>query len=244
MRLQAITCDMLLRPVQRLAAESPHEVAVARLSASLHAQPASLRERIQAKVDEAVPDAEAVVLAYGLCGGATAGLRARDVPLVLPRAHDCATIFLGSRERYREEHEATPGTYWYTDDQLERGNALKGWLLGDAARSEDVEITRRDYVERFGKDNADYLMETLGEWSTRYERGVFLDTGMTPSREAIDQARAESTQRGWRFEQIPADLTLIRRLLFGDWDDDFQVIEPGQELAMSYDDEVVRAVPA
>ncbi len=244
MRIAAITCDMLLAPVERLAAESPHQVVVAQLSAALHAEPATLRERIQAKVDRADADAEVVVLAYGLCGGATAGLVARDIPVVLPRAHDCATIFLGSRERYQREHEATPGTYWYTEDQLERGNALKGWLLGDAARSEDVEATRRDYEERFGKDNADYLMETLGEWSTRYERGAFLETGLAPDPAAVDRAREESERRGWQFERVPADLTLIRRLLFGEWDDDFQVVEPGQRLEMSYDDGVVRAVPA
>ena len=101
MRLQAITCDMLLRPVEHLAASSPHDVIVGRLSAALHVEPATLRERIQAKVDSADPEAEAIVLAYGLCGGATAGVQARDIPLVLPRAHDCATIFLGSRERYQ-----------------------------------------------------------------------------------------------------------------------------------------------
>ena len=253
MRLQAITCDMLLRPVQHYATESPHQVSVSQLSAALHAEPATLRERIQTRIDRADPEAEAIVLAYGLCGGATAGLLAREVPVVLPRAHDCATIFLGSRERYQQEHQATPGTYWYTDDQLERGNALKGWLLGDAARSDDVAATRHDYEERFGKDNADYLMETLGEWHTRYERGAFIDTGLAAdaasdidgtTQDAADQARAESQRRGWRFERIPADLTLIRRLLFGEWDDDFQVIEPGQRLEMSYDDSVVRVVSA
>lgn len=244
MRLQAITCDMLLRPVEHLAAESPHEVVVDQLSAALHAKPMSLRERIQVKIDQADPDAEAVVLAYGLCGGATAGLEARDVPVVLPRAHDCATIFLGSRERYGREHGTAPGTYWYTEDQMERGNALKGWLLGDAARSEDASATRRDYEERFGKDNADYLMETLGEWSVRYERGAFLDTGLAPTAEAAELAREESERRGWRFERVPADLGLIRRLLFGQWDDDFQVVQPGERLAMSYDEGVVTTQPA
>ena len=244
MQLTAITCDMLLRPVRRLAASSPHEVEVRRLSASLHAEPATLRERIQAQVDAADRGSDAVVLAYGLCGGATAGLVAREVPIVLPRAHDCATIFLGSRDRYAREHEATPGTYWYTEDQLARGNALKGWLLGDAARSEDVETTRRDYEARFGKDNADYLMETLGEWSSRYERGAFLDTGLAEDDGPAARARDESERRGWRFERVPADLDLLRRLLDGDWDDDFQRIEPGQTLAMSYDEDIVRAVSA
>jgi hypothetical protein len=244
MRLQAITCDMLLAPVQQLAQESPQDVVVAQLSAALHAQPATLRERIQAKVDAADPNADAVVLAYGLCGGATAGLEARDIPLVLIRAHDCATIFLGSRARYQSEHEATPGTYWYTDDQLQRGNALKGWLLGDAARSEDVAATRRDYEARFGKDNSDYLLETLGEWHTRYERGAFLDTGLAPAHETADKARTESESRGWRYERVPADLGLVRRLLWGEWDKDFQVIQPGERLAMSYDEDVVRAESA
>lgn len=244
MRLQAITCDMLLRPVEHFAASSPHDVVVGRLSAALHAEPATLRERIQVMVDSADPEAEAIVLAYGLCGGATAGVQARDIPLVLPRAHDCATIFLGSRERYQAEHEATPGTYWYTQDQLERGNALKGWLLGDAARSEDAMATRQEYEERFGKDNADYLMETLGEWHTRYERGAYLDTGLEAGAdddEVSERARDESERRGWRFERVPTDLGIVRRLLHGEWDDDFQIVQPGQHLAMSYDDGVVRA---
>ncbi len=37
---------------------------------------------------------------------------------------------------------------------------------------------------------------------------------------------------------------LIRRLIEGDWgDSDFLVLQPGQRLAMSYDDSVVRGVP-
>ena len=243
MRLAAITCDMLARPVEHLAASSPHEVSVTRLSAALHAEPLSLRERIQALVDDADPEADATVLAYGLCGGATAGLEARAVPLVLPRAHDCATIFLGSRERYQREHEAVPGTYWYTQDQLERGNALRGWLLGDAARSEDAMATRRDYTARFGPDNAAYLMEVLGEWQTRYERGAFLDTGLGAPDEAAARAQEESERRGWRFERVPADLDLLRRLLHGEWDDDFAIVAPGERLAMSYDEGVVRVLP-
>ena len=174
------------------------------------------------------------------CTPRSRGLVARDVPVVLPRAHDCVTIFLGARDRYQAEHEATPGTYWYVQDQMDRGNDLKGWLLGDAARSDDVIATRAEYVERFGADNADYLMETLGEWRTRYERGAFLDTGLAPADPAAARAREEAERRGWRFERKLADLQLVRRLLYGEWDGDFQVLQPGERLAMSYDAEVVR----
>lgn len=242
LRLLAITCDILSRPVYFFAARSPHTVNVVHLSAALHAEPLTLRERIQEQIDAAGPEVEAVVLAYGLCGGATAGLIARTAPVVLPRAHDCVTIFLGDRERYRAEHEKAPGTYWYVQDQIDRGNDLKGWLLGDAARSEDVVATRREYVERFGADNADYLMEALGEWRTRYERGAFIDTGLAPAEQPAQQAQAEAEHRGWRFERVLADLRLVRQLLYGEWDEDFQVIAPGQRLERSYDEAVVRSV--
>ncbi len=244
LRLLAITCDILLRPVYFFAARSPNTVDVVHLSAELHAEPLTLRERIQQRIDAAGPEVDAVVLAYGLCGGATAGLTARAAPLVLPRAHDCVTIFLGDRDRYRSEHEGTPGTYWYVQDQMDRGNDLKGWLLGDAARAEDVEATRTEYVERFGEDNAAYLMEALGEWRLRYERGAFLDTGLAPAEEAERRAREQSERRGWRFERTLADLKLVRQLLFGEWGDDFQVLQPGERLEMSYDDDIVRAATA
>ena len=241
MRLLAITCDILSRPAFFFAARSPHTVNVVQLSAALHAEPLTLRERIQHQIDAAGPEVDAIVLAYGLCGGATAGLVAREVPVVLPRAHDCITIFLGDRGRYNAEHESAPGTYWYIQDQIDRGNDLKGWLLGDAARAEDVAATRAEYVTRFGADNAEYLMEVLGEWRERYERGSFIDTGLGDSEAAAEHARQEAERRGWRFERTLADLRLVKRLLYGEWDGAFQVLQPGQRLEMSFDDEVVRA---
>ena len=247
MRLQLITCDMLMRPVEHFVAASRHELIVSDLSASLHVEPVPLRDRIQEEIDRIEAEdaeAEAILLGYGLCGGATAGLVARTRPLVLPRAHDCATIFLGSRERYQREHEATPGTYWFTEDNLKRGDALKGWQLGDAGRSDGVDATYRGYVEKYGQENADYLMEAMGEWQSHYERGAFLDTGLATDDLDEQRAREELELRGWRFERVMSDLTLIERLIEGAWDDDFIVVKPGQKLAMSYDDGVVKAIPA
>lgn len=246
MRLQFIVCDMLLLPAEHLTASSAHELVLTDLSASLHVEPLPLRDRIQEEIDRIEaedPAADAILLGYGLCGGATAGLVARTKPLVLPRAHDCATIFLGSRERYQREHETTPGTYWFTEDNVKRGTALKGWLLGDTGRSDGVNATYEEYIEKYGQENADYLMEALGEWQSHYERGAFLETGLASDGVAREQAQQESEGRGWRFEAVLSDLTLIERLMNGEWDADFLVIKPGETLQMSYDDDVIKAVP-
>jgi hypothetical protein len=171
---------------------------------------------------------------------------ARDRPVVLPRAHDCITLFLGARERYAEEH-ARSSTYWYVADQLERtGGAVAG--VGGLAIGSDtdaqVEATRAEYVERYGEDNADYLMEVLGGWRAHYERAAFVSMGVADEAAAEDAAREEADRRGWAFERIEGSLVLLRRLLDGDWGDDLLVLQPGEQLAMSWDDGVVRAVPA
>ncbi len=247
MRLQLILCDMLMLPVEHLAGESPHDIVVSDLSASLHVEPVPLRDRIQEHVDRIEaedPAVDAILLGYGLCGGATAGLTSTRVPLVLPRAHDCVTIFLGSRERYLQEQESTPGTYWFTEDNVKRGNAFMGWLLGSSERSDGVKATYDEYVEKYGQENADYLMEALGEWQQHYSRGAFLETGMAPDEVARDRAQEETMKRGWRFETVLSDLGLIERLLAGEWNDDFLVIQPGETVAQSYGDDVVKAIPA
>jgi hypothetical protein len=247
MRLQLVLCDMLMLPARTLAAESPHDIVISDLSASLHNEPLPLRDRIQEQVDRIEaedPDVDAILLGYGFCGGATGGLTSKRVPLVLPRAHDCVTIFLGSRERYLQEQESTPGTYWFTEDNVKRGNAFMGWLLGSSERSDGVRATYDEYVEKYGQENADYLMEALGEWQQHYSRGAFLETGMAPDEVAKERAQAETESRGWRFETVLSDLGLIERLLGGEWNEDFLVIRPGETVALSYDDDVVKAVPA
>ena len=238
LRLRAITCDILSRPVYLCAATTRNVVDVHHLSAALHVDPLTLRERLQEQIDATPAGYDAIVLAYGLCGGATAGLVAREIPVVLARAHDCITIFLGGRERYQREFDEVPGTYWYVADQMDRGNALKGWLLGDAARANDAQAAYQDHVARFGVRNAEYLMETLGAWRTRYERGAFLDVpGSSPETSA--RARQEAERRGWRFERVDTDMQLVRRLIDGDWDEEFLVLRPGERLTMSFDDEIV-----
>src|SRR5512138_2513762 len=122
MRLKCIGCDALARMIYWNAANTPHLVDIEIFRLGLHRKPADLQTRLQQEIDASVGQGyDAIVMAYGLCGRATAGITARDVPVIVPRAHDCITLFLGSRARYKEQHEQQPGTYWYSPDYIERG---------------------------------------------------------------------------------------------------------------------------
>lgn len=244
MRIVALTCEVLARAVYLSAARSPNVVDVHLNQRGLHDDPPDLRSLLQGQIDGIAAPYEAVVLAYGLCGAATAGLRAVHIPLVVPRAHDCITLFLGSRSRYAAEAAAHPGTFWYVQDYLERtsdGSAFAGvGVTSDA----EARAAHADYVERYGQDNADYLMEILGAWREHFDRAAFVDLGAGPGAAAAEEeARQEATARGWTFSQIAGELSLVRRLIDGDWDPaDYLVLQPGETIAMSYDDAVVRAV--
>jgi hypothetical protein len=259
MRLLALTCEVLARSVYLCAARSPHVVDVHLNRRGLHDDPPHLRTILQGEID-AIDGAgarardaigapyDAIVLAYGLCGAATAGLRAGSIPLVVPRAHDCITLFLGSRDRYTAEFTGHPGTYWYVQDFVERSDD-EGRFAGMGAVSDaEARATYEEYVAKYGEDNAAYLMEALGGWRSHYDRAAYVDMALAdPNAAAAVEAfaRDDATRRGWTFEKLAGELILVRRLVDGDWgEDDFLVLKPGERLAMSYDEAVIRAEPA
>jgi hypothetical protein len=183
-------------------------------------------------------------MAYGLCGKATAGLTARDVPLVIPRAHDCITLFLGSRERYQDQFENFPGTYWYALDYIERDDGSGGSLALGAGSETELNTVYDEYVRKYGQDNADYLMEVMGAWQQHYQRAGLIDMGVGDIAAVQARAEADAARRGWTFDRVPGDVILIHRLLAGDWADDFLVVQPGEQVAMTYDENVIGCTPA
>ncbi len=240
MRLKCLACDALARIVYLCASQSSQIVDVELFRLGLHAHPTDLRKRLQQRIDKIeAKHYDAVIMAYGLCGRATAGLQAKTLPLVIPRAHDCITLFLGSREQYAEQFESCSGTYWYTRDYIERSTGAATPLSSGADMSVDLHDVYEGYVEKYGKDNAKYLMDVMGTWHNHYQRAVFIDMGISGNDNVEAQAREEAAKRGWTFERIAGSIVLIRRLLNADWEDDFLILKPGETLAMSYDQNII-----
>lgn len=237
MRLKCLACEALARVVYLCAARSPHIVDVELFRIGLHREPDDLRACLQERIDAASGEGyDAIVMVYGLCGQSTARLAARDVPVVIPRAHDCITLFLGDRARYGQEFREHPGTYWYALDYAERSDGSMG--LGAEADSE-VQSTYDEYVLKYGVDNADYLMEVMGAWQAHYDRAAYIDMGVGDSAAVESNTQETAARRGWIYERLAGSVVLVQRLLAGEWEDDFQVVEPGQQVVMTYDADVI-----
>lgn len=244
-RFLAITCEALARSIYAAAAGSPNTITISLFKQGLHNRPKSLRQILQSQID-AVPEGayDAVLLVYGMCGMSTVGLQARHTPLVIPRAHDCITLYLGSRERYQQEFDRHPGTYWYSLDYMERSEPGSGVALG-AAGIEATEAEYEKYVAKYGQETADMLIEELRKWSQHYTRAVFIDTGLGDGSEFERVARAKAEQEGWVFERMQGDRRLLNLLISGDWPDtEFLVVPPGHMIQAAYGDDLICAVPA
>ena len=240
MRIRLIACEALHRECCRAAAESPHVVDLSFIPFGLHDTPSELRAAIQSEID-ASQGCDYIALGYGLCSRGTAELRASSAPLVIPRAHDCITLFLGSRARYSEEFTANPGTYYYSAGWIERkeGDVQQGFVDDLHAKRDDERY--REYVEKYGEDNAKFLMEQEAQWSANYTRAAFIDTGVGDPETYRRFTGEVADGHGWEYAELPGDTSLIDRLLSGDWDDDFLIVQPGQTIMESFDQTILRS---
>ena len=242
MNLYAIACEVFTRECFRAAAISPHVVTLSIQPFGLHERPDDLRNALQSEIDQAA-GYDHVVLAYGLCSRGTADLVARETPIVIPRSHDCIALLLGSHERYQEEFGKRPGTYYYSPGWVERkeGEVSQGGF--EIVKRRQAEERFKEYVEKYGEDNARFLFEQESQWLANYNRAVFLNMGLGD----IDYYRRFTQQvaksHGWSYEELPGDTRLIDRLLAGDWDDsEFLIVRPGQRTQESVTAGIISAV--
>lgn len=236
-RVGLLACSVFEREIALHAAGATHLPVVRFFEVGLHDRPDKLRETLQAGLDEldARDDIDAVALAYGLCGCGTAGLRPRRHTLVIPRAHDCITIFMGGKERYAEQQGSCPTCYYYTP----------GWNRERRVPGpERIESLKTELSKQFDEDNVDFLIETEREQWALHDTAVYLDLGTDDAETEAAYARRCADWLGWRFERMRGDPSLLRDLLWGRWDPDrFQIIEPGSRLGNSGDSNVMRSEP-
>ena len=252
MILKLIACEVFYREACMNIATSPHRVDVEFTEKGAHNDSAKLRALLQQKIDaaEAVPQPwDAILLGFGICGNSTVGLAARKTRLVIPRAHDCCTVFLGSRERFREHFKDNPSLPFSSVGYAERGwtegspaersffhepGTTSNFLLGDK--------TRAQYVEQYGEENANFIIETLGASVDRSladqkdNRVVFIQVPELAHLGYAERARAEAEASGRKYVELPGDMRLVRKLVHGEWDPgEFLVVQPGRKIVGVYD---------
>jgi hypothetical protein len=247
MLLKVIACEIAVRELCFTAALSPHLVDLEFLTQGHHDAPDGGRTEIQKRIN-AVPAGkyDAILLGYGLCSNILVGLTSEHTQLIIPRAHDCITFFLGSKERYHHCFTEHPGTYYYTSGWLEcaRRRGLKDSLWGAVSQSTNPQAQEayQQWVQKYGEDQAKYLQEEMGRWADSYTHGTLIDFDFVKHLNLCNQVRQICADKGWEYSEIQGDLKLFQRLVNGDWpESEFLTVRPGQKVVATFDEKIIGA---
>lgn len=204
-----------------------------------HVRSGTLRELIQGKIDAAEncgKQYDAILLLFGLCGNATVGLCARKTQLVIPRAHDCCTILLGSKSEFEKHFKDAPSTPFSSAGYIERGNYFL--RTGDESGTVHYGDSYAALVEQYGEDDAKYIWETMHPevLENAQNKAVFIDLPETAPLGYAEKFKTQAAAAGKECVRLEGNIRLIRNLLFGEWSpEDFLIVPPTQQTVGLYD---------
>ena len=211
MKYLVIACSIMKDELLRFEREG---ISFVFLEQSLHRTPQKMTEVIQGEMDKVENwEGDYIILSYGLCSNGIVGIKSNSHPLVIPRVHDCIALFLGSVERYAEEHRKEPGTYYLTKGWIEEGKSPLG--IYD------------EYCQRYDKETAEWVIR---KELKNYTRIALVDMDAQLSGSHREHAKENARFLGLRYEEIRGSLEFFEKMLRGWWDKDFVILKPGEEI--------------
>ncbi len=234
-----ISCAVMARESYYCAAISKNIIDIVMLDQGLHdIGEAGMVAELQKAIDAVnIEKYDAILLGYGLCNNGIRGVHA-ELPLVIPRAHDCITLLMGSKERYREYFDNNPGTFYKSTGWVER---VKHNLSNpDSTTSKLGMTTYEEYAKQYGEENAAFLVEALEGGLNHYDRMTYIDTGIVDFEEHTNDAKDMALERNWKFERYKGDHSLMLAMVNGDWNTEvFLVLKPGETVVSTHDDDII-----
>ena len=228
--VHVIACAILALDLKKAAQELGMKITTDFLPAGLHNEPTQLRQKLQAAIDEVSQKGECrrIAVGYGLCGMGTVDIQARQVPLFVPRVHDCIALLLGSDQAYKEQFANFPGTYYFS----------AGWLAEKAqplSQSQErawmghKSVTLKELQQQYSPEQSREIMVFLSSWKKNYQRAVFIDTGVDQKKWHETHTQKTAQMNGWQYERLQGDPALLQKLLTQKTSDrDVLRVAPGQ----------------
>jgi len=240
-KYKLLTCAVLYRECYFCASKANNFIDVQIIEQGLHdIGSEKMSSRLQQEIDKIEPEKyEAILLGYGLCNNGIVGLKS-ELPMVIPRGHDCITILLGSKEKYQQYFDANPGTFFQSAGWIEQA---KDNLSNPESTTRKMGMAQYDeYVKEYGEEYAKYIVESLGGGLNHYEKLTYIDTKVGEQNKLKQHAKENARENNWKYVEMNGSKNLLLKMMDGDWsEDEFLVIQPGETIKPSYCSKVIKS---
>lgn len=205
MKRVILTCPTMRNELEALSQDIAKNTNIIYLPSDLHSSPKNLHDFLQALIDIQPKDVDQILLCVSGCGGATYGLNASTAELIIPKTTDCIDILLSGSGVSRQKE----GIF-----------LTESWMKFFKESALDYE----NMVSKYGKERAEERLKAIYQCFNCF---YIIDTGtydlslvkayIQPLVELLDGT----------LEIIPGHYEILRKIVTGRIDEDFQVVPKG-----------------
>lgn len=208
-----ISCHMIEKELMDLMEKYDVSWPVYFIPPDLHSDMDKLRNYLQNIIDN-VRNVDAVILTISRCGNATVGLKATSADLILPRCADCIDLLLS--EDKLEDRKRPMYSLFMTES----------WVTA----MENSEYSYEQLCECHGEETAKAILDAMYD---KYQYYCLLDTGVYDIDLVKEYITPKAEFLGMEIKKLPACCGALKKLVKGEFDDDFLRVPQGESIRES-----------
>lgn len=213
MKTVVLACETIAAEVMKAAGETKTTFPIFWVESGLHNTPERLKKQLQSDLDR-IDNVDYILLLLGYCGNAILNLVSRKSKLVIPKVDDCISMLLGGNEK-RNALNKEAMAYYLTEGWLQHDNNL--WAeYQHCLKKYGLERTRRLYQIMLG----------------RYKNLNVIDTGAYDLKAFLPLSSLIAAELNLTHQVVKGTLSIIKKALLGQWDEDFAIIECGEPVTL------------
>jgi hypothetical protein len=127
---------------------------------------------------------------------------------------------------------------------MRRGDKAVTWSGAASPANSGLKLraTYDQWVKAYGEDQAKYLFDEMSRWADSYSHGCLIDFDFLKPLDLAGKVQQICSNKGWSYDQVPGDLSLLQAMLDGPWPNDkFLVLQPGQKVVATFDEQIIGA---
>ncbi len=217
-RIKIIACQTVGEELKSIL---PENFEMTMLEYGLHNVPKSLHAQLQAEIDATSDQVDVILFGYGLCGNSVIGLKSNTAKMVFPKTYDCIALLLGSCDEYLRQMKQAPGTFYLS----------RGWIESGQDPYTEYCAMKKRYDEKKAMRVAKMVIKN-------YTRLAYIDSGNHQSSLESDRKYAKMVADLFdlNYEEIPGSNQFLKKFMETEWDDDFVIVAPGEEVRSEHFD--------